>query len=306
MAQIVITTLGSLGDLHPYLALALGLKGRGHRVSIATSPYYQPKIESEGIGFHAVRPNLSPDNTELIKLAMDAKKGSEYVIREVVLPHLRDSYEDLTQAARGADLLITHPITYAGPLVAQKTGIRWVSSVLAPISFLSDDDPCVLPPAPWLAKLYRLGIARVLNKLGKRAVRDWSDPVRKLRAENGLEPGADPIFEGQHSPDLVLAMFSDLLAKPQPDWPPNTRVTGFALYDRLDKFMGLAPELAQFLDSGPAPIVFTLGTSAVGARKYTSSGRSARVWKASASNLGSWPVPSIAWRLSITGGQTSR
>jgi rhamnosyltransferase subunit B len=263
LAQIVITTLGSLGDLHPYLALALGLKGRGHRVSIATSPYYQPKIESEGIGFHAVRPNLSPDNTELIKLAMDAKKGSEYVIREVVLPHLRDSYEDLTQAARGADLLITHPITYAGPLVAQKTGIRWVSSVLAPISFLSDDDPCVLPPAPWLAKLYRLGIARVLNKLGKRAVRDWSDPVRKLRAENGLEPGADPIFEGQHSPDLVLAMFSDLLAKPQPDWPPNTRVTGFALYDRLDKFMGLAPELAQFLDSGPAPIVFTLGSSAV-------------------------------------------
>src|SRR5260370_481048 len=76
--------------LDPYLALALGLKARGHRVTIATTPYYQPKVESEGIGFHAVRPNLSPDNTELIKLAMDAKKGSEYEIRQVMLPHLCD------------------------------------------------------------------------------------------------------------------------------------------------------------------------------------------------------------------------
>jgi UDP:flavonoid glycosyltransferase YjiC (YdhE family) len=78
-----------------------------------------------------------------------------------------------------------------------------------------------------------------------------------------LPPGRDPIFDGQHSPDLVLAMFSELVAKPQPDWPPNTRVTGFAFYDRLDKAAGLAPELARFLDAGPAPIVFTLGSSAV-------------------------------------------
>jgi len=261
--QILITTFGSLGDLHPYIALSLGLKARGHRVTIATSPYYRPKIQSEGIGFHAIRPNLSPDNTELLKLIMDKKKGSEYVIRQVIFPHLRDSYEDLTQAAQGADLLVTHPITYAGPLVAQKTGIRWVSTVLAPISFLSDHDPCVLAPAPWLAKLYPLGLAGVINKLGKSAMRSWSDPVRKFRVEIGLPPGAEPIFEGQHSPELVLAMFSELLGKPQPDWPPNTRVTGFAFYDRLEKAEGLTPELARFLDSGPPPIVFTLGSSAV-------------------------------------------
>ena len=55
--------------------------------------------------------------------------------------------------------------------------------------------------------------------------------MRMFRAEIGLPPGGDPIFEGQHSPDLVLAMFSEVLGKPQPDWPPNTRVTGFAFYD---------------------------------------------------------------------------
>jgi hypothetical protein len=108
-----------------------------------------------------------------------------------------------------------------------------------------------------------LGLAGIIFQVGKFAVRSWSDPVRKFRAEIGLPPGRDPIFEGQHSPDLVLAMFSELLGKPQPDWPPHTRVTGFAFYDRLDEAAGLAPELARFLEAGPAPIVFTLGSSAV-------------------------------------------
>src|SRR5204862_7640758 len=129
------------------------------------------------------------------------------------------------------------------------TGIPWVSTVLAPLSFLSRYDPSVLAPAPWLAKLHPLGLAGAINWIGKRAVRSWSEPVRQLRAELGLPPGREPIFDGQHSPDLVLAMFSPLLGKPQPDWPPNTRVTGFALYDRYDKNIGLSPALAQFLDS---------------------------------------------------------
>ena len=119
---IVITTFGSLGDLHPYLAIALGLAARGRRVKIATGEAYRAKVESEGIEFHPVRPNISPDDHEAIRLAMDARKGSEYVLRHMFFPHVRSSYEDLTEAVAGADLLVTHPITYAGPLVAEKTG----------------------------------------------------------------------------------------------------------------------------------------------------------------------------------------
>jgi rhamnosyltransferase subunit B len=259
--HIVITTFGSLGDLHPYLAIGLRLQARGHRVTIATSAFYRPKVESEGIGFHPVRPDISPDNTEAIKRAMDGRKGAEYVVRHLILPHVRASYDDLTEAVHGADLLVTHPITYAGPLVAEKTGIRWVSSVLAPLSFLSSHDPSVVVRLPWVPKFPAFN--RVISRLGRRMTRSWGEPIRELRRKIGLPPGADPIFEGQHSPSLVLALFSRLLASPQPDWPRNTHVTGFALYDRLEKHHGLSPELARFLDSGPPPIVFTLGSSAV-------------------------------------------
>src|SRR5262249_1033223 len=104
--RIVLTTFGSLGDLHPYVAVALGLKARGHDVILATSEYYRTKIQALGIGFHAVRPDM-PDfdaNPGLAARLMDLRKGTERILLELVFPALRDSYDDLLGAARGADL----------------------------------------------------------------------------------------------------------------------------------------------------------------------------------------------------------
>jgi UDP:flavonoid glycosyltransferase YjiC (YdhE family) len=110
--RILMATFGSFGDVHPYMAVALGLQSRGHRATIATSALYKSKIEAEGIEFHAVRPDFSPEDTGILKLAMDRRKGTEYVLREMVLPHLRGSYEDLAEAAAHADLLLTHPLIF--------------------------------------------------------------------------------------------------------------------------------------------------------------------------------------------------
>lgn len=87
----------------------------------------------------------------------------------------------------------------------------------------------------------------------------------ELRSELGLPPGAHPIFEGQHSPRLVLALFSRVLGEPQPDWPPNVRITGAVRYDGPTAGDAISPDLAAFLDAGPPPVVFTLGSAAVGA-----------------------------------------
>ena len=87
-------------------------------------------------------------------------------------------------------------------------------------------------------------------------------PCDKLHRELGLPPVLDPLFDGQHAPGLVLALFSTVLAQPQPDWPPQTRVTGFPFFDQDAEYVQ-ADELRRFLDAGPAPVVFTLGTSAV-------------------------------------------
>jgi UDP:flavonoid glycosyltransferase YjiC (YdhE family) len=267
--RIVFVTYGSLGDLHPALAVGRELRARGHRVVIVSSDVHRERVVAAGLGFHAARPTLSPDDKELLRQTMDAGKGPERVIRGVMMPALRDSHADLKAAVEsdgGADLLVSSEIAYAAPIVADQTGIRWASMVLAPISFFSRFDPPLLPALPGLRWVQRLGppvVQRSLLSLGRRMAASWAAPVHELRRELGLPPVAHPIFEGKHARSLVLAAFSPVLAAPQPDWPAQTIITGFAFYDRLDPGTGLSPELAAFLDAGPPPIVFTLGSAAV-------------------------------------------
>jgi UDP:flavonoid glycosyltransferase YjiC (YdhE family) len=175
---------------------------------------------------------------------------------------IRQSYEDTLVAAEDADLLVSHVLTYATRLVAEKKGIPWASSMLAPIGFFSAYDISLFPAAPILSKLRFLGprFWGPLLRWLKGISRPWAEPLIGLRAEVGL-PAANgnPLID-VHSPLLVLAQFSRLLAEKQPDWPPQTAITGFAFYDST---AGLPATLEKFLDDGPPPIVFTLGSSAV-------------------------------------------
>lgn len=268
--RIVLSTFGSFGDVHPYVAIALELKSRGHNPVIATSEVYREKMDAVGINFHPVRPDMpSYDQpeilAELVGRAMDPKTGGE-VVADMVVPHLRDIYEDLDAATEGADLLLTHPLPLVGPIIAQKKRLNWISSVLAPASLLSVYDPVVPPQWPSLYHAMRLSpwIGKGVMALAKIKLDKILRPVYELRAELGMPRGEQPILNGQHSPTKVLALFSKLLAQPQPDWPANSVITGFPFYDRRDFFgeTDLPNGLMEFLDSGPAPIVFTLGSSA--------------------------------------------
>ncbi|HET9710651.1 MAG TPA: nucleotide disphospho-sugar-binding domain-containing protein, partial [Pyrinomonadaceae bacterium] len=105
-------------------------------------------------------------------------------------------------------------------------------------------------------------VARTLFGVGKWTTTSWVEPIQRLRKQLGLPRSRNPIFEGQHSPMLVLALFSRLLAQLQPDFPANTLVTGFPFYDRSDGQQAPS-ELLKFLDAGEPPILFTLGSSLV-------------------------------------------
>lgn len=265
MARIVLATFGSYGDLNPFLALALELKRRGHDPVVATAEGYRGDVESRGLGFAPVRPDLDRADLALFERALDRVKGPEVIIREILTPRVRESYEDLERAAAGADLLLSHSLTYAAPVLAEKKNMIWLSVVLQPLMFLSAEDPPVLAPAPWLAALRPLGPAvnRLVFLLVKLAGSRWGDPVRALRKELGLPRGADPLFDGQYSPYGTLALFSPLYGPPQLDWPENTLACGFPFLDSDIGGKGLDPRLEAFLGSGTPPVVFTLGSAAV-------------------------------------------
>lgn len=268
MSRILLTTYGSLGDLHPYVAIALGLRAQGHEAIVATSDCYRRKIESLGLGFRPIRPDSAfvTDPAAMARI-MDTRWGLVRVGVEIVGPTMRDTYEDVLPASKDVDLLVSHPLpAYATRLVAEKTGIPWASTQVTPLGFLSPYDLPIVPVVPRLsALLRRLGpaVGVPLLRLNKRATRFLAGPWYRLRKEIGLPPARDanPLLDS-HAPRLVLALFSPLLAPRQPDWPAQTVHTGFPLYDQNGDRTALPPNLERFLDDGPPPIVFTLGHSA--------------------------------------------
>ncbi len=147
-SRVVISTFGSLGDLNPYVAIALELRHRGYEPVIATTPLYRDKITSLGLWFHPVRPDLPsydrPEELEaIVRGAMDPMTGIRSIVGELIMPYLRGIYDDLCQAVQGAALLLSHPLPLVAPIVAERTGVPWVSSVLAPMSLFSVYDPAV-------------------------------------------------------------------------------------------------------------------------------------------------------------------
>jgi len=266
--RIILSNIGTFGDINPLIAVALELKRRGHQPVMAVPSLYESKIIPLGLEFHPVRPNLDPENTLLAEMVYDVRKGTERGLREFLFPVLRQTYDDLTAAATTparADLLLVGELNYAGPIVAEVTGIPWASYVLAPMSFFSAFDPPVLPMYPRLARADKAvpGMGRAIKRLARFVSRKWPQPIYDLRRELGLSRGANPLFDAKHSPDLVLAMFSRALGQEQPDWPANTRITGFCFYDSDAGNAALPPHLETFLNAGPPPLVFTLGSAAV-------------------------------------------
>lgn len=265
--RFLLATHGSLGDLHPILALALGLRARGHAVTVATSEMYREKLAALDLAFHPLRPDLLSQGEHIIASIMDGPAGTIRLMRDHLFPSVRQMHADLLPAVAHHDVLIASELIFPAPLLAATHPIRWVSYQLAPVSVFSLHDPPILPALPPLRLLQRAPAVHRLARLIARLIsHSWWRPIRQLRAELGLPPGRHPLFEGKYSPLLNLALFSSVLAPPQPDWPPNTVQPGFLFYDEIPASSPPPPlpaPVANFLSRGDAPVVFTLGSAAV-------------------------------------------
>jgi len=271
MGRILLATLGSLGDLHPYIAVGRELLARGQQVRVATSIDYRVRVEAAGLEFAPLAPSLAElgEPEQMAQRFFAPWRGPRRLIDAMVIVPLRHAYADLRAAAEGATLAVSHPLTPALPLIAESRGLPWLSSVLAPYSLFSMTDPSLIPNLEWLQRLPRLGgwaYGSMLN-LVRTSVRRWERPLHALRAELGLPPVKQTLLiDGQLSPRGTLALFDPSLAAPQPDWPARTLVCGAALHDAGDPQNTTAAAedaLDRFLTAGPPPVVFALGSSAV-------------------------------------------
>lgn len=227
---------------------------------VCSSELFRHAVLRDGLPFLPMRPQGMTADPHTAARAMHRTRGSEFVLRQLLFPALRASFDDLASACVGADLLVSTELVYAAPLVAEHTSVPWASVMLSPATFFSAHDPPVLAPMPGLSALRRLGPAFNQHLLAqvRKSTMHWVEPVRQVRAELGLRQDCDPIFADKHSPQLVLALFSPLFGPPQPDWPANTVLAGFPSPTPA----AMPTAVADFLAAGPPPIAFTLGSAA--------------------------------------------
>ncbi|MDY6924199.1 MAG: glycosyltransferase [Pseudomonadota bacterium] len=270
--RIVLATAGSLGDLHPFIAVGKALQARGFRAEIASSDEYRVKVEAEGLGFHAVGPSLARLNADLgMSLAGITEaiaRSDRFLFERIMLPYLDTAARQMIAVAEGCVAIGGSTFAAGAAMAAERLGVPFVPIALQPTVVMSAFDPPFLPSAPWLAPAAggpRLWLNRTTLALGRATTAHWKRPINAVRQGLGLAPTElNPVFDGVRAGALSLGLYSPLLSPRQPDAPARFEVAGHAAYDSdAGGPAVLPPALDAFLAEGPAPVVFTLGSAAV-------------------------------------------
>lgn len=269
LRKIVLATHGSLGDLHPFLALGRALKDQNCAVTLASHPDYQQKIETSGLDFvpfgasrEAYVRDLRLNPAEIIR-RLSSDHG--FMIKRLIAPYLEGSIHDITPSVRDADLVLGSSFSYGAHIAALLCGKPFTTVALQPTVMMSSYDPPRVKKAPFIfTPNTELGVAynRLVMRTGEQFMAATQAEVRAVYKRHGLKPRIG--LGGIVSPHQTVALYSRLLGDEQPDFPPNTEIVGFPFYDsETGAPPSLPAKLAAFLDSGPAPLVFSLGTAVV-------------------------------------------
>jgi rhamnosyltransferase subunit B len=268
--HFVIVTIGSAGDLFPFMAMALALRERGHRVSFLAPEQHEPYVEDTGLNFTGL-------------------PADPAVLREPDLWHATRGFGVVWRATRPAMakivpfvdalphdeavVLLVHPLALpeADLCRTRRPGLKVAAAFLAPQNLPTVHDPLMFGPwrvPPWVP----LGLRRwLLRRLAARFI----DPValkdvNAARRARGM-PEAPSMLEHLFAvPDLSVTLFPEWYATTQPDWPQPLYRAGFPLFDP-NPDAALSPELERFLAAGQGggkPLAFTHGTGNMQARAY--------------------------------------
>jgi rhamnosyltransferase subunit B len=260
--NILLIALGSSGDVNPFVGLGVRLRARGHRVTLITNGHFEPLARRAGLEFAPL--GTAADYRAVLEYPeiWDLRKGFQLMVKWAMLKPMRPTYEAIETRNVPGETVMAAPVTAFGARVAQeRLGIPLVTVNLQPAMLRSSAAPPVLNPLPLSRKMPKLW-NKALFWLADVAVTDplVARETNAFRAELGLPPARRFFDAWWFSPACVLGLFPEWFAPPQHDWPRQVRLTGFPLYDESDA-VGLAPELAAFLDAGTPPIVFTPGSA---------------------------------------------
>lgn len=268
MKRIALVTIGTQGDVQPYLALAASLRDRGYSVVLGASEEFQGMVESYGVEFHTLGPSIQ---SFLTQQRFENAMSQSMLINGPSL--LRQGQLIVDTAARhawnmcqGADMLILNMNTSFGIDIAEALHVPAIMVALQPLNSTSEFPLCMY---------YDFELGPAFNKLSYTAMTVqqiyYNLPRNKLRRElMGLEARKKGgVFRNTDGTNLTTLYPYSPLVSPRPrDWPKSAIVTGYwQLKDRTN--WQPSPEFQAFLAKGEAPVYIGFGSMPFGAERNT-------------------------------------
>jgi vancomycin aglycone glucosyltransferase len=251
--RVLLSTIGSRGDVQPLVALALELKALGQDVHLCVPPDFRDWIESLGLTVTPIGPELRPTG----KANPSAALPTPEQIRQMMEGTVAAQFETIGRAAQGCDVIVgATALQIAAPSIAEILGIPYVFAAYCPAVLPSPHHaPPVLSmvgdtPAPATA-----GYRELWAQDAQRWNGMWGALLNAQRESRGLSPVGDVrghILTGR--PWLA----ADPALAPWPD-PADQTVFQTGAWILPDE-RPLSPELEAFLDAGEPPVYFGFGS----------------------------------------------
>lgn len=261
--KFLLPTLGSAGDIHPFLAIGRALLERGHEVELITNPVFSLVVQQAGLGFHAVGTSAHFEDTLKSPKLWHPVDGFGVFWRRMARYAIEPVYQRIVHhAASGPCVVLASPLMLGARLANEKLKVPLVTAYTAATQLRSCEHPLTMAHwrlPSWVPHVARLASWRMLDrlKLEPMVARD----LPPMRQRLGLPLMNQSVF-GQwvHSPKAGVTLFPAWFAPAPTDWPIQVKQAGFPLYDG-DMAQGLNANLLRFLDAGEPPIVFTPGSA---------------------------------------------
>lgn len=254
---ILLCAIDSAGDVNPFIAIGQELRKRGHRVVLCTSQYFESHARRAGLEFIGL--GTAEDYLLIIEdpKLWEPETGFKVFAERVILPILQPAYDAIKEFDPAQTLLVAQGSVFAAHIAHEKFKFPFVTIQLQPAAFRSVYEFPMLPS--WMPRTLK----RFLINASDHFVIDraLAPEINRFRKEQSLPPVKHIFGDWMHSPLATIGLFPDWFASPQPDWPPQTRLTGFIFHDKRDDNEQLPQAVLDFLDAGDPPIVFTPGTA---------------------------------------------
>nr|WKF62138.1 O-mycaminosyltylonolide 6-deoxyallosyltransferase [Paraburkholderia busanensis] len=274
MTRVIITAIGSSGDVHPLLGIGAALSARGHEVVFCSHAPFEAAARRQGFAFVPIG-TAGEYAAAMANPALWHPRTSFRTLWAVIAPTLQPHFQTLVSLIDDDTMMVGTLWAFSARLVQELYRVPLVSVQVSPSTLLSAHAPPTHPRLT-IPRGLPLGLKRALLYVIERQVLDkvCGPALNTLRAQLRLDPVTRIFGQWLHSTDGVLCLFPEWFAQPQPDWPTPHRSSGFPLFNETGDAQS-DPQLDTFLATGERPVVFTAGSTLIDHERYEEAVRGA-------------------------------